>query len=590
MCGILGLVTARTDSADAESTAAELGTHRSALQAHRGPDEHGRHVSVVTAETARCAVVLVHERLAVVDTAGGKQPLYGRNDNSLVLVANGEIYNHQKIRDEMEATATWTFRTRSDCEVLLALYDAYGAQCVNHVDGIFAFILLDLRTGHVLVARDAIGVNPLYMAWGDGMTAFASEMKCLSPDWQRTGGLSLFPPGHYTYRGVSSFVAGAPPITTRWFTPAWWPGVARKEVVNAFALRTVIEKAVRKRMMCDVPWGILLSGGLDSSIVASIAANHCATRVEEGWESSAEAWWPRPHTFCIGLEGSPDLAAAARVAKHLNTVHHGFTYTVEEGLQALEKVVYHTETFDVTTIRASTPMLLLARKIKMCGVKMVLSGEGADEVFAGYLYFHKAPHDAALHAETVQKVKDLHYFDCLRANKSLASAGVEVRVPFLDHAVLDYAFSIDPRFKRCGNGVAEKAMLRQAFAAWLPDEIVQRQKEQFSDGVGYTWIDSLRAHADKIVTDAQFAARKTTFPINTPVTKEAYLYRAIFTKLFPSESEARTCKEGASVACSTSAAIAWDEQFQLLAAASGGECSGRAVAGVHRHAYQPLNN
>jgi asparagine synthase (glutamine-hydrolysing) len=478
---------------------------------------------------------------------------------------------------------------------------------VHHLRGVFAFVIYDARDGSYFVARDPIGVNPLYVGWrADGAVVYASEMKVLAAECVR---FECFPNGS-SLKVDAGEVAGEP---ARWYDPTWW---SSQEVptkpYDPKEFRAAFEDAVTKRMMSDVPWGVLLSGGLDSSLVASIASRHAARRVED----DSAAWWPRMHSFSIGLKGSPDLAAAQKVADYLGTAHHSIEFTVQQGLDSLVDVIYHLETYDTTTVRASTPMYLMARKIKALGVKMVLSGEGADEVFGGYLYFHKAPDAEEFHRETVRKIKELWAFDCLRANKSMAAFGVEVRVPFLDRDFLDLAYSLDPNAKLCGTSQSgrkkmEKWLIRSAFDTaaavgsddggasagtteagevagakpYLPEEVLWRQKEQFSDGVGYNWIDSLRAYAAKEVTDAQFAARKHRFPVNPPATKEAYHYRSIFESHFPGRAAAETVPQGASVACSTAKAVEWDEEFQRMAAATAGECSGRAIAGVHDFAY-----
>lgn len=548
----------------------------SARQRHRGPDWSGVHVGG--------SGLMVHERLAIVDPAGGAQPIVA-DDGSLALAVNGEIYNHRELREALDAEAAargeagWTYRTGSDCEVILPLWKAHGAEGLARLNGIYAFALLEPATGRWVVARDPVGVIPLY--WGrdeDGRAWVASELKaladrCLEPE--------AFPPGQV----YDSAVGELRPFRSRpWRS---YGAVVGRDLAPP-ALRTALEAAVHRQLMSDVPYGVLLSGGLDSSIVAACAARFARHRVED--DDRSEAWWPRLHSFAIGLEGSPDLAAAARVAAHLGTAHHGFTFTFEEGLDALPDVIRHIETYDVTTIRASTPMFLLARRIRAMGVKMVLSGEGADEVFGGYLYFHRAPDPEAFHDETVRKVEALHQFDCLRANKSMAAWGVEARVPFLDLEFLDLAMSIDParrmpavapelgRDPATGGPVRiEKALLRRAFEGVLPPEILWRQKEQFSDGVGYGWIDGLKAHAARVITAHDMAGVGERYPVNPPATAEGYLYRRIFETHFPGDAAARTVPGGPSIACSTPAALAWDAAFAAAA-----DPSGRAVAGVHR--------
>jgi len=526
----------------------------SARQRHRGPDWSGVHLD--------SRAILVHERLAIVDPAGGAQPIHSA-DGDLALAVNGEIYNHRELRDQL--TAPYDFLTGSDCEIINALWRERGAECVTALNGMFAFVLWDRAQGRYLVARDPIGIIPLY--WGRderNRLWVASELKalvglCPEPD--------VFPPGHVYDSSVG--------VARSYWNRPWREYAATKGVrVSPAELRQSLEEAVHRQLMSDVPYGVLLSGGLDSSIIAASAARFARRRVED--DDKSEAWWPRLHSFAIGLEGSPDLAAAAKVAAHIGTAHHGFTYTFEEGLDALPEVIRHIETYDVTTIRASTPMYLLARRIRAMGVKMVLSGEGADEIFGGYLYFHKAPSAEEFHAETVRKLDALHRYDCLRANKSMAAWGVEARVPFLDLVFLDLAMSMDATHKMAGNGRIEKAILREAFEGVLPPEILWRQKEQFSDGVGYGWIDGLKAHAERVVSDAALAESAERYPINPPGTKEALMYRRIFEQHFPGEACARTVPGGPSIACSTPTAIAWDAAF-----ANAADPSGRAVAGVH---------
>jgi asparagine synthase (glutamine-hydrolysing) len=555
MCSILGLFDL-TPGADLRPLR-PLAIALSARQRHRGPDWSG-----VYAE-ARC--LLVHERLAIVDPAGGAQPLLS-GDGRLALAVNGEIYNHREL--ERGLSVPYEFQTGSDCEVINALYLAEGAAGIGKLNGIYAFALWDAAQGRYLVARDPLGVCPLYWGHdGDGRLWLASEMKALA---RHCHDVAPFPPGHvfdsatgelqaFHERGWRSYDAVA--------------GVA----VSPAELRAGFEQAVHRQLMTDVPYGVLLSGGLDSSLVAACAARFARQRVEE--DDASEAWWPRLHSFAIGLQGSPDLRAAEVAAKALGTVHHGFTYRFEEGLDALPDVIRHIESYDVTTVRASTPMYLLARRIKAMGVKMVLSGEGADEIFGGYLYFHKAPDARAFHEECVRKLGALHQYDCLRANKAMMAWGVEARVPFLDLEFLDLAMSFDAVHKMAGKGRIEKAVLREAFAGALPDEILWRQKEQFSDGVGYGWIDGLKAHAEGFVSDAMFAQAALRFPVNPPQTKEAYWYRELFEREFPGEACARSVPGGKSIACSSPAAIAWDPAFAAAA-----DPSGRAVRGVHEAA------
>lgn len=563
MCSILGVFDLRPG--------ADLGPLRplalslSARQRHRGPDWSGVHVA--------SQALLVHERLAIVDPAGGAQPLYSE-DRGLVLAVNGEIYNHRALAGALRVP--YAFQTGSDCEVINALYAESKARggdigaWLDRLNGIFAFTLWDAEAQRYIIARDPIGVCPLY--WGhdaDGRVWVASEMKALV---RVCDDVAQFPPGHWYDSATGQL--------HRYYERAWREHAATAGVqVGARELREAFEAAVHRQLMSDVPYGVLLSGGLDSSLVAACAARFARHRIEDG--DRTEAWWPRLHSFAIGLKGSPDLAAAQVAADALGTVHHGFVYTFEEGLDALPEVIRHIETYDVTTIRASTPMFLLARRIKAMGVKMVLSGEGSDEVFGGYLYFHKAPDAREFHAETIRKLDALYNYDCLRANKSMMAWGVEPRVPFLDTEFLDVAMRMDAAAKMVrpgphGGRAIEKAVLREAFEGYLPNEILWRQKEQFSDGVGYGWIDGLKAHAEAHVSDADFAAAEARFPINTPQTKEAYYYRQLFEQQFPGEGCARTVPGGKSIACSSPAAIAWDAAF-----ANAADPSGRAVAGVH---------
>ncbi len=555
MCSIFCML----DLVGSPEQARTVGLERSRSLRHRGPDWSG----VYADERA----VLVHERLAIVGLDSGAQPLRSFEGNRLLAV-NGEIYNHQELRRELERETT--FLTHSDCEVILPLWSSDGANLVHRLNGIFAFVGYDADTGDWIIARDPIGVIPLY--WGRderGVLVVASEMKALHGLCPR---IEEFPPGHSWVRGQET--------PTRYYTPAWRDYEAcRGRQVLAADLRKGLEEAVHRQLMCDTPYGVLLSGGLDSSVVAAIAARFAAKRVESG--DRDPAWWPQLHSFAIGLEGSPDLAAAQLTADHLGTVHHTFYFTVQEGLDALSEVVRHLETYDVTTVRASTPMYLLARRIKAMGIKMVLSGEGADEIFGGYLYFHKAPDARAFHEETVAKLEQLHAYDCLRANKSMAAWGVEARVPFLDLEFLELAMSMDAEHKLCGAGRIEKHILREAFEGDLPKEILWRQKEQFSDGVGYGWIDSLRAAAEASVSDSQLAEAAFRFPVNTPATKEAYAYRTLFAEHYPGDAAAKLVPGGPSVACSTPAAIAWDASF-----AYGADPSGRAVRDVHDAGYE----
>ncbi len=525
---------------------------------HRGPDWSGIYVGD--------KAILAHERLAIVDPASGGQPLYSK-DGKLVLAVNGEIYNHREIRKKYEGK--YEFLTESDCEVILALYRDKGPDFMEELNGIFAFALYDIEHNRFLIGRDHIGIIPLYQGWDvDGAYYVSSELKALEGYCNK---IEEFLPGQYYYSPD-----GEP---KKWYVRDWMDyDNVKDNVSDVSVLRKALEDAVERQLMSDVPYGVLLSGGLDSSIISAVAKKFAAKRIESG--NTEDAWWPQLHSFAIGLEGSPDLAAARKVAKHIGSVHHEIHYTVQEGLDAIRDVIYHIETYDVTTIRASTPMYLIARFIKSMGVKMVLSGEGADEIFGGYLYFHKAPSAEEFHKETVRKLSKLHQYDCLRANKSLASWGVEGRVPFLDKEFLDVAMRLNPKDKMAGNGKIEKYILRKAFEDYLPQEVAWRQKEQFSDGVGYNWIDTLKAIANEKVSDEQMANVRYRFPINPPLSKEEYLYRSIYSELFPSDSAALCVPSVPSVACSTPVALEWDEAFRKNA-----DPSGRAVSAVHEHGY-----
>ncbi|KHS06615.1 asparagine synthetase B [Xanthomonas phaseoli pv. phaseoli] len=532
-------------------------------QRHRGPDWSGVYVDT--------GAILVHERLAIVDPAGGSQPLLSE-DGQLALAVNGEIYNHRELKAEL--LQPYAFQTGSDCEVINALYrEDTPASYLNRLNGIFAFALWDKTEGRVIIARDPIGVVPLY--WGhdrEGRLRVASELKSLVDD---CADAAQFPPGHWYDSATGAL--------NRYYERAWRQyGAVEGVQVQLQELREAFERAVHRQLMTDVPYGVLLSGGLDSSLVAAVAARYARHRIEEN--DITEAWWPRLHSFAIGLKGSPDLAAAEVAAAALGTVHHGFEYTFDEGLDALPDVIRHIETYDVTTIRASTPMFLLARRIKAMGVKMVLSGEGSDEIFGGYLYFHKAPNAREFHEELVRKLDALNNYDCLRANKSMMAWGVEPRVPFLDREFLDVAMRMDARFKmvdKTSGGATrmEKGILREAFAGYLPESILWRQKEQFSDGVGYGWIDGLKAHAQSQVSDRELAAADRRYPVNPPQTKEAYFYRSLFEQFFPGQAAAETVPGGKSIACSSPTAIAWDASFAAMA-----DPSGRAITGVHAQA------
>ena len=535
----------------------------SRLQRHRGPDWEG----IYQNEHA----TVVHERLSIVDPANGAQPLYNENKTH-VLAVNGEIYNHMQLKSELKLP--YTFRTGSDCEVILPLYNEFrqdGKPFLDRLVGDFAFLIYDANDNSFFAARDHMGIVPMYVGTDSkGQFYVASEMKALTPVCDT---VKEFPPGHYLdSRQDRDFHP--------YYRRDWMEYSAVKDnETSTEKLKNALLDSVKRQLMCDVPFGVLLSGGLDSSVISAIAKYYSEIMIEEG--GKREAWFPRLHSFAVGLEGSPDLAKARVVAKYLDTVHHEIHYTIQEGIDALSDVIYHTETYDVTTIRASTPMFLMARYIKAMGIKMVLSGEGSDEIFGGYLYFHKAPNAQEFHEELVRKLSQLHLYDCLRANKSLMAWGVEGRVPFLDKKFLDVAMSINPKDKMCPGQTIEKKVLREAFQGMLPDEILWRQKEQFSDGVGYSWIDALRDYADEQISDRKFGERAQRFPINTPVTKEAYLYREIFEDLFKLSSAVTTVPYGKSVACSTETAIAWDEKFKNMA-----DPSGRAVTDVHEHSYE----
>jgi asparagine synthase (glutamine-hydrolysing) len=526
---------------------------------HRGPDWSG----VYSCDKA----ILAHERLAIVDPVSGGQPLYSK-DKKLVLAVNGEIYNHKEIRKKYEGK--YEFTTHSDCEVILALYREKGPDFLEDLNGIFAFALYDTEKNVFLIGRDHIGIIPLYQGWDDFGTYYvASELKALEGHCSK---IEEFLPGMYFYSEYTE--------PKKWYNRDWTEYEKVKDNSSDIAeLREALEKAVERQLMTDVPYGVLLSGGLDSSVISAIAKKFAAKRIESG--NTQDAWWPQLHSFAIGLAGSPDLVAARKVADHIGTVHHEITYTVQEGLDAIRDVIYHIETYDVTTIRASTPMYLLARFIKSMGVKMVLSGEGADEIFGGYLYFHKAPNAEEFHKETVRKLSKLHLYDCLRANKSLASWGVEGRVPFLDKEFLDVAMRLNPKDKMAGNGKMEKWIVRKAFEDYLPQSVAWRQKEQFSDGVGYNWIDTLRELTGKLVSDKQMEEVAIRFPVNPPLSKEEYYYRTIFEEHFPSEAAAKCVPSVPSIACSTPIALEWDKAFKNMV-----DPSGRAVAGVHEQSYK----
>lgn len=556
MCGIVGVFDCKTDT---ELLRPKL-LRMSKRIRHRGPDWSG----IYSDEN----IVLAHERLAIVDPQSGGQPLYTK-DRALVLAVNGEIYNHQEIRKTMP---DYEFLTQSDCEVILALYRKKGINFLEDLNGIFAFALYDKENNSYFIARDHIGVIPFYMGWDEwGNFYVASELKALEGTCNN---IKEFLPGHYLYSKDGGYEL------KKWYKREWQSYDNVKDNKSDIAvLRKGLEDAVHRQLMSDVPYGVLLSGGLDSSIIAAVTKKFASKRIESG--DTQAAWYPQLHSFAVGLKGSPDLAAARKAADHIGTVHHEIHFTIQEGLDAIRDVIYHLETYDVTTIRASTPMYLMARIIKSMGIKMVLSGEGSDELFGGYLYFHKAPDAKSFHEETVRKLGKLHLYDCLRANKSLAAWGIEGRVPFLDKEFMDIAMRLNPEDKMAKNGRIEKWILRKAFEDYLPESIAWRQKEQFSDGVGYSWIDTLKAVAAEKVSDEQLANAKYRFAINPPMSKEEYHYRSIFSEHFPSDTAAACVPSVPSVACSTPEALAWDKSFQNL-----NDPSGRAVANVHNMAYE----
>ncbi|MGM9707194.1 MAG: asparagine synthase B [Prevotella sp.] len=550
MCGIVAIFNIQEQAPELRQKALRM----SQKIRHRGPDWSGIYCGG--------SAILAHERLSIVDPESGKQPLFSP-DKKQVLAVNGEIYNHQAIRRQY--ADKYQFQTGSDCEVILALYREKGIHFLEDISGIFAFALYDAEKDEFLIARDPIGVIPLYIGYdSEGKVYVASELKALEGNCDR---YEPFLPGHY--------YSSREGIMTRYYQRDWMQyekvkdnGASVEEVRNA------LMDSVKRQLMSDVPYGVLLSGGLDSSVISAIAEKFSENRIED--DDNTRAWWPRLHSFAVGLKGAPDLEKAKMVADHIGTVHHEINYTIQEGLDAIRDVIYFIETYDVTTVRASTPMYLLARVIKSMGIKMVLSGEGADEIFGGYLYFHKAPNAKAFHEETVRKLSKLYLYDCLRANKSLSAWGVEGRVPFLDKEFLDVAMRLNPEAKMCPGKTMEKRIVREAFADMLPEEVAWRQKEQFSDGVGYSWIDTLKQITASAVSDEQMAHAAERFPINPPRNKEEYYYRSIFAEHFPSDSAALSVPSVPSVACSTAEALAWDKAFQNM-----NEPSGRAVAGVH---------
>ena len=567
MCGIVAIFNVKEQTPELRTKA--LGMSKKIR--HRGPDWSGIHCSG--------SAILAHERLSIVDPESGGQPLFSP-DGKQVLAVNGEIYNHKKIRERYKGR--YDFQTGSDCEVILALYRDKGVNFLEDLNGIFAFALYDEEQDAFLIARDHIGVIPLYIGYNaDGKVFVASELKALEGECER---YEPFLPGHYYW--------SKDPGMKRWYKRDWMEyDNVKDNTASSDAIRKSLCAAVKRQMMSDVPYGVLLSGGLDSSVISAITESYAERRIET--DSRSRAWWPRLHSFAVGLKGAPDLAKARLVADHIGTVHHEINYTIQEGLDALRDVIYFIETYDITTVRASVPMYLLARVIKSMGIKMVLSGEGADEIFGGYLYFHKAPSAEEFHKETVRKLSKLHLYDCLRANKSLSAWGVEGRVPFLDKEFLDVAMRTNPKAKMCSvlpasrSGEAdpkasiEKRIVREAFEDMLPEEVAWRQKEQFSDGVGYSWIDTLKKITSEAVTDEQMAHAEERFPINTPLCKEEYYYRSIFEEHFPSESAVRSVPHEASVACSTAVALEWDEAWKNM-----NDPSGRAVSGVHENALQ----
>ena len=553
MCGIVSIFNIKQQTAGLREKALRM----SQKIRHRGPDWSGIYCGK--------SAILAHERLSIVDPESGKQPLFSP-DGKQILAVNGEIYNHQEIRRQY--ADRFRFQTGSDCEVILALYKEKGPDFIEDLNGIFAFALYDEENDEFLIARDHIGIIPLYIGYdSDGKVYVASELKALEGQCDR---YEPFLPGHYYWSRT--------PGMRKWYQRDWMQYDAVKDnEASSEEIRQALRLAVKRQMMSDVPYGVLLSGGLDSSVISAIAEKFAEKRIED--DGRSKAWWPRLHSFAVGLKGAPDLDKARLVAEHIGTVHHEINYTIQEGLDAIRDVIYFIETYDVTTVRASTPMYLLARVIKSMGIKMVLSGEGADEIFGGYLYFHKAPDAREFHEETVRKLGKLYQYDCLRANKSLAAWGVEGRVPFLDKEFIDVAMRTNPSAKMCPGSTMEKRIVREAFSDMLPEQVAWRQKEQFSDGVGYSWIDTLKKITSEMVSDEQMEHAAERFPVNTPLCKEEYYYRTIFEEHFPSESAARSVPHEASVACSTEIALKWDEAWKNM-----NDPSGRAVRGVHENA------
>ena len=555
MCGIVCAFNLKDNNNEIRSNVLKM----SQKVRHRGPDWSG----IYSSKNA----ILAHERLAIVDPTSGKQPILSE-DSLKVIAVNGEIYNHKNLKNTL--TSSYNFRTESDCEVILALYEEKGVEFLNELNGIFAFALYDSSKDRYFIARDHMGIIPLYMGWDDDNVFYiSSELKSLEGV---CGKIELFPPGHYLLSDTSGL--------TKWYKPDW---VSHDNVKNSDtsinAIHDSLSAAVKRQLMSDVPYGVLLSGGLDSSITSALAKKFASKRVESNDEQ--DAWYPQLHSFSVGLKDAPDLKAAKIVADHIGTIHHEINFTIQEGIDAIRDVIYHLETYDITTIRASTPMYLMARAIKSLGIKMVLSGEGADELFGGYLYFHKAPNAKEFHEETVRKLDKLHQYDCLRANKSLAAWGIEGRVPFLDKEFIDVAMNINPEDKMIKNGRIEKWVLREAFKDYLPESVLWRQKEQFSDGVGYSWIDSLKELVSKEVSDNDLKNASNVFPVNTPQNKEEFYYRSIFNDHFPSQAAALSVPSVPSVACSTPQALEWDEAFKNM-----NDPSGRSISNIHNESYE----
>jgi len=554
MCGIVCALDLKQDSDFLRSQVLEM----SKKVRHRGPDWSGIYCSK--------NALLAHERLAIVDPASGNQPIFSK-DKSLVLAANGEIYNHRNLKDNL--SIDYAFQTNSDCEIILALYKEKGVDFLDDLNGIFGFVLYDDNSDEYLIARDHMGIIPLYMGWDKfGTFYIASELKALEGVCNK---IEIFPPGHFLSSKDSKLV--------KWYKRDWmsYESVSNNKT-DLNLLQNALEDAVHRQLMSDVPYGVLLSGGLDSSITSALAKKYSQKRIES--DDQKAAWYPQLHSFAVGLVGSPDLKAAKLVADHIGSIHHEVTFTIQEGLDAIKDVIFHLETYDVTTVRASTPMYLLARVIKSMGIKMVLSGEGADEIFGGYLYFHKAPNAEEFHKETVRKLEKLYQYDCLRANKSLAAWGIEGRVPFLDKEFIDVAMRINPKDKMIDKDKMEKWVLRKSFESYLPPSVAWRQKEQFSDGVGYDWIDSLKELVDVKVSDEMFNNAKFTFPFQTPMSKEEYFYISIFEEHFPSETAAKTVPSVPSVACSSPLALEWDKSFKNM-----NDPSGRSISNVHLESY-----